>query len=78
MIRVFLIWATHNDQINTALELVRQVHPELFESTLRINEANILQAIDTAHLFQMKGQYEMAENLLRGVISTYDASLIGH
>jgi len=72
MIRTFLIWATHNDQIDTALELVRQARPELFESTLHINEGNILQAIDTAHLLQMKGQNEIAGKLLQGVISTYE------
>jgi TolB-like protein/Tfp pilus assembly protein PilF len=72
MIRTFLIWAAHNDQTDTALELVRQARPELFESTPRINEGNVLQAIDTAHLLQMKGQNEMAGNLLRAVISTYE------
>ena len=72
MIRTLLIWATHNDQTDTALELVRQAHPELFESPQRINAGNVLQAIDTAHLLQMKGQNEIAGKLLQAVISTYE------
>ena len=72
MIRSFLIWATHNDEIDSALESVRQARPELFESTLHINEGNILQAIDTAHLLQMKGENEIAGRLLQAVLSTYE------
>ena len=72
MIRTLLIWAIHNDQTDTALELVRQAHPELFESPQRINADNVLQAIDTAHLLQMQGQNEIAEKLLQAVISTYE------
>ena len=72
MIRTLLIWAIHNDQTDAALELVRQAHPELFESPQRINADNVLQAIDTAHLLQMTGQNEIAGKLLQAVITTYE------
>jgi len=72
MIRTLLIWAIHNDQTDAALELVRRAHPELFESPQRINADNVLQAIDTAHLLQMKGQNEIAGKLLQAVISTHE------
>jgi len=72
VIRTLLIWASENDQVDDALELIRSAHPEFFETTPRINAGNALQAIDTANLLQIKGANEIAENLLGAVISTYE------
>ncbi len=70
--RILLIWATEHSQAGAALEWVRQSRPDLLESTPHIDDRNLLQAVDTAHLLQMDGQNALAENLLKVVIAVYE------
>ncbi len=70
--RTLLIGAIDQNRIDSALELLRQVRPELFEATPTINGANAVQAVDTAHLLQLAGQNKMAGKLLQAVLEAYD------
>ena len=72
-IRTLHIWALDQDRVDTALELIRKTHPELFESTPYVDASNVTQAIDTAHLLQTAGQNEVANKLLQTVITAYEA-----
>jgi len=70
-IRSLHIWALDQGKADTALALIRQAHPEIFEPTPRIDAGNVVQAIDTAHLLQTTGQNESAGKLLQSVIAAY-------
>jgi tetratricopeptide (TPR) repeat protein len=71
-IRTLLIWALDQGQTSTALKMVRQAHPELFEQNPVVDTNNVLQAIDTAHLLQSEKHYDEAETLLLAAIAEYD------
>jgi len=71
-IRTLHIWALNQGRVDTALELIRKAHPELFESTPYVDASNVTQAIDTAHLLQTAGQNEVADKLLQTVMAAYE------
>ena len=71
-VRTLLIEAIDQGRTDRALELLRQVQPELFETAPTINGGNAVQAIDTAHLLQLAGQNEMASRLLQAVLAAYE------
>lgn len=71
-IRTLHIWALDQGQTDTALELIRQAHPELFEAKPYVDAGNVVQAIDTAHLLQTVGQIEAAGKLLQSVIAAFE------
>jgi len=70
-IRALLIGAINQGQTDNTLELIRQVHPEFFETVPRLNAGNVVQAIDTAHLLQIADQNEIAVKLLKAAITAY-------
>ena len=72
--RALLVWATHRGEAETALEIIRQTHAELFEPDPNINANNVLSAIDNANLLSMTGQKEDAKILLQAVIAAYEVS----
>ena len=71
-VRTLLIGAIDQGQTDSALELIRQAHPELFEATPHVDAGNVVQAIDTAHLLQMGDQSEKAGKLLQASIAAYE------
>lgn len=71
MVRTLLIWALEKGQQTSALETIKQAHPELFDKPPFINAGNILQAIDTAQLLQNQDQSNEAKTLLQAVIAAY-------
>jgi tetratricopeptide (TPR) repeat protein len=71
-VRAVLIGAFNQGRANNALQLFRQVQPELFEASPVINGGNALQAVDAAHLLQLAGQNELASTLLEAVLAAYD------
>lgn len=72
LVRALLIWALDQDRTDTALTMLRQVHPELFEQKPLLDANNILQAIDAAHLLQKEQQNGDAEKLLQAVLAAYE------
>ena len=71
-VRAVLIGAFNQGRANNALQLFRQIQPELFEAVPVINGGNALQAVDAAHLLQLAGQNELASTLLQAVLAAYD------
>ena len=71
-VRTLLIGAIDQGRTDSALELLRQVQPELFETAPTINGGNAVQAVDIAHLLQLAGQNKMAGKLLQAVLEAYD------
>ena len=72
MVKTLLIWALEQGQEASALEMIKQAHPELFEQPLLINAGNILQAIDTAQLLQNENRNDEANVLLKAAIAAYE------
>jgi TolB-like protein len=72
MVRTMLLQATAHNQADQALAIIRQSHPKLFEATPVVERNNVLQAVDTAHLLQLKNQDAEARKLLQAVISAYE------
>jgi TolB-like protein/Flp pilus assembly protein TadD len=72
MVRTLLIWALDRDRTGTALEIIRQAHPELFDQPLFVDASNVFQAIDTAQLLQHEDRDAEAKKLLQAVIAAYD------
>ena len=72
MVRTLLIWALEQGEEASALEMIKQAHPELFEQPLLINANNILQAIDTAQLLQNEDRNDKAKALLQAAITAYE------
>jgi len=72
MVRTLLIWALDQGQTGTALEIIKQAHPELFDQPLIVDAGNVLQAIDTAQLLQRENQDNEAKKLLQAVIAAYE------
>ena len=72
LIRALLIWALDQDQTTAALDVVRQGHPELFESPPVVNAGNVLQAIDSAHLLISENQQREAITLLQAAVVVYE------
>jgi TolB-like protein/cytochrome c-type biogenesis protein CcmH/NrfG len=72
MIRTLLIWGLDRGEEASALDVISQAHPELFEQPILINANNILQAIDTAQLLQSKGRNDEARALLQAAIAAYE------
>jgi hypothetical protein len=70
--RTLLIWASQQGEAESALEIIRQSHAELFEANPQINAGNVLQAIDTANLLLMTDQKDIARELLNAAISAYE------
>jgi len=71
LVRAWLIWALDQGRTDTALTMLRQAHPELFEQNPLLDAGNVLQAIDAAHLLQKEHQNGAAEKLLQAVLATY-------
>ena len=55
-----------------ALDVVRQAHPELFESPPVVHAGNVLQAIDSAHLLISENQQREARALLQAAVVVYE------
>jgi len=72
LFRTLLIWAIDQGQTATALEMVRNAHPDLFEEAPFIDASNILQAIDSAYLLRAERHHQEAERLLNAVVKAYD------
>ena len=71
LVRALLIWALDQAQTGTALAMVRQAHPELFEQIPQVDADNVLQAIDAAHLLQSEKRNDEARILLQVVMAAY-------
>ena len=71
LVRALLIWALDQGRTDTALTMLRQAHPELFEQNPTVDADNVLQAIDAAHLLQKERQNGAAEKLLQAVLAAY-------
>jgi TolB-like protein len=72
MVRTLLIWALDQGQTDTALKIIRQSHPELFNQAPFVDAGNVLQAIDTAQLLQHENHDDQAKTLLRAAIMAYE------
>jgi hypothetical protein len=72
MVRTLLIWALDQGQTGNALEIIKQAHPELFDTSPFVDAGNVLQAIDTAQLLQRENQDDEAKVLLHAAIAAYD------
>jgi predicted Zn-dependent protease len=72
MVRTLLIWALDQGRTGTALEIIRQAHPELFDHPPVVDANNVLQAIDTAQLLQLENRDDEAKKLLQASIAAYD------
>jgi TolB-like protein/Tfp pilus assembly protein PilF len=72
LVRALLIWALDQGQTDTALAIIKQAHPELFDQNPLVDAANVLQAIDTAHLLQSENQNDAARKLLQAVMTAYE------
>ncbi len=70
-VRALLIWALDQGRTDTALTMLRQAHPELFEQNPTVDADNVLQAIDAAHLLQREHRNGAAEKLLQAVLAAY-------
>jgi TolB-like protein/Tfp pilus assembly protein PilF len=70
--RAVLIGAINQGQANNALQLFRQVRPELFDTNPAIDGGNVLQAVDAAHLLQLSGQNDLASILLQAILAAYN------
>ena len=75
-VRTLLIEAIDQGRTDSALELLRRVQPELFETAPTINGGNAVQAVDTAHLLLLAGQSEMAAKMLQAVLAAYDVPYV--
>jgi TolB-like protein/predicted Zn-dependent protease len=72
LVRTLLIWALDQGQTGNALEIIRQAHPELFDTIPFVDAGNVSQAIDTAQLLQRENQDDEAKVLLHAAIAAYD------
>ncbi|MFC1777047.1 tetratricopeptide repeat protein [Pseudomonadota bacterium] len=72
MVRTLLIWTLDQGRTGTALEVIRQAHPELFDHPPVVHANNVLQAIDTAQLLQLENRDDEAKKLLQASIAAYD------
>jgi len=72
LVKALLIWAMDQGQTDTALAIIKQAHPELFDQNPLVDAGNVLQAIDTAHLLQNENQYDEARKLLQAVMTAYE------
>jgi tetratricopeptide (TPR) repeat protein len=72
MVKTLLIWALDQRRTETALKIIRQSHPELFNQTPVVDAGNVLQAIDTAQLLQRENHEDQAKTLLRAAITAYE------
>jgi len=72
LVKTLLIWALDQGQTGKALEIIRQAHPELFDTSPLIDAGNVSQAIDTAQLLQRENRGDEAKVLLHAAIAAYD------
>jgi tetratricopeptide (TPR) repeat protein len=72
IVRTLLIWALEQGQAGNALNILKQAHPGLFDSSPIVNGGNVSQAIDTAQLLQLENRDDEAKMLLQAAIDAYD------
>jgi len=77
MVRVLLKQAIAQKQSAEMLKILTVADPGLFETTPQIRAANVILAIDTAHLLMLENRLEEARNLLQTVISFYEIPYAG-
>lgn len=72
IVRTLLVWALEQGQTGNAVKVIKQAHPELFDTIPFVDADNVSQAIDTAQLLQHENRDDEAKVLLQTAIAVYD------